>query len=264
MSMLAKSKSELSTKHYSKYESIADAVDSKWKGLYQAGGWIAIVLVAIILIQGAISMISPQPLEGTAIDWFKIFQNNGLLGLLSFEFLMVIYMILSLVIALALYIILRNTQRSLMAIYLALSFIGVMAFIAARPSFEMLSLSNQYTAATTDAQRAMFLSSGQSMVAMFHGTAFQVSYILGSITGFIISVVMLRSNIFSKKIAYIRIASSVFDFGLFVPGIGMYISLFSVLFLLIWNILIARRLFRLGKGVMSENQNLTKIGALGN
>jgi hypothetical protein len=50
----------------------------------------------------------------------------------------------------------------------------------------------------------------------------------------------------------VRIASSVCDFGLYVPGIGMYISIFSVLFLVIWNILIARRLFQLGQNGKEE------------
>ena len=44
---------------------------------------------------------------------------------------------------------------------------------------ELLSLSNQYSAATAAAQRAAALAAGEAMVAVFHGTAFQVSYVLG-------------------------------------------------------------------------------------
>jgi len=90
------------------------------------------------------------------------------------------------------------------------------------------------------------------MVALFHGTAFQVSYILGSITGFLIAAVMLRSSVFSTTTAYLRIGSSVFDFGIFIPGVGLFISLLSVVFLLVFNILIARRLFQLGSSVSNE------------
>jgi hypothetical protein len=35
--------------------------------------------------------------------------------------------------------------------------------------------------------------------------------------------------------------------GLYVPTVGVYISVFSVVFLEIWYILIARRLFQLGQ-----------------
>jgi hypothetical protein len=56
---------------------------------------------------------------------------------------------------------------------------------------ELLSLSNQYSAATAAAQRAAALAAGEAMVAVFHGTAFQVSYVLGSITGLLIAALML-------------------------------------------------------------------------
>jgi hypothetical protein len=226
----------------------AEIEDSQWNWLYRTGGVAALIMIIIILIQFISFMVAPPPLEGTAIDWFTLFQKNGLLGLVAFELLMIIYVVLSIPVSLALFIALRRANQSLTAIYIALSLLGVGAFIAARPAFEMLSLSNQYAAATTDAQRAVFLAAGETMLAIFHGTAFQVSYLLGSITGLIISVAMLRSNVFGKATAYVRIASSVFDFGLYVPTLGIFISIFSVLFLMIWNILVARRLFQLARG----------------
>ena len=71
----------------------------------------------------------------------------------------------------------------------------------------------------------------------------------GSITGLILSLVMLRSTIFSKATAYVRITSSVLDFGLFIPVVGLYVSALSAVLLLVWNIMIARRMFQLGKNV---------------
>jgi hypothetical protein len=226
-------------------ESRAKSKDSAWNSLYQLGGVAALVMVAITLAQFVIFTVAPPPLEGTATDWFALFEKNAFLGLLGFESLLIIYAVLSVLVSLALFVALRQASQSLTAIFMVLSIIGGIAFITARPALEMLSLSNQYAAATTDVQRAAFLAAGNAMVAIFDGTTFQVSYLLGSITGLIISTVMLRSNIFSKTTAYVRIASSVLDFGIFVPTIGLFISLFSVVFLMIFNILIARRLFQL-------------------
>ena len=231
----------------SQVESLSEGTDARWRSLFMIGGVAALILVAITLIQFVVFAVSPPPYEGTATAWFAMFQQNALLGLLAFEFLMVIYVVLSIVVSLALFAALRRVNPSLTAIFMALSLVGAMAFIAARPAFEMLFLSKQYAAAATDIQRAAFLAAGEAMVAVFHGTAFQVSYVLGSITGLIIAAVMLRSAIFSKTAAYLRLASSVLDFGLFVPGVGLYISLFSVLFLMIWDVLIARRLFQLAR-----------------
>lgn len=215
--------------------------------LYKLGGAAALVMVAIIIIQFVVFMTAPPPLEGTAVDWFRLFHTCGIIGLVNFELLMVVYVIVSIPMSLALYMALRKANPSLTALFLALSMVGGMAFIAARPAFEMLYLSNGYAAAATESEKSMFLAAGQAILAAFHGTHFHLSYILGSLTGLIISWVMLKSSIFSKRTAYVRIASSVFDFGLYIPAIGLYISIFSVLFLLIWNLMVARRLFQLGQ-----------------
>jgi uncharacterized protein DUF4386 len=226
-------------------QSKRENVSSGWSSLYKLGGISSLLLVAIVIIQLIVFTIAPPPLDGTAIDWFILFQKNPILGLIHFEFLMIIYVILCIPIALALYTLLRRVNPSWTVLYLILSLLGVMCFIAARPAFEMLHLSNGYAAVKTDAERAIFLAAGEAKVATFHGTAFYINYILGSLTGLMISIVMLKTTLFSKATAYIRIASSVCDFGLFVPTIGMFIAIFSMLFLVIWNIMIARSLFQL-------------------
>jgi len=226
-------------------QSRAESVSSGWSSLYKLGGISSLLLVAIVIIQLIVFSIAPPPLGGTAIDWFILFQKNPILGLIHFEFLMILYVILCIPIILSLYTLLRRVDPTWTAIYLILSLLGVMCFIAARPAFEMLYLSNGYAAAETELQKATFLAAGEAKVATFHGTAFYINYILGSLTGLIISWVMLKTTLFSKATAYVRIVSSICDFGLFVPTIGMFIAIFSMLFLVIWNIMIARRLFQL-------------------
>jgi hypothetical protein len=172
---------------------------------------------------------------------------------------MVIYVVLSVPVVLALYVALRRAGPSLMAVYVGLSLIGIMAFIVARPAFEMLALSlslslslQRLRGSGTDAHRSAYLAAGEATLAVFHGTAFGASYLLGSIGGLIVAAVMLRTTVFSKTTAYLRIASSVLDFGLFVPAIGLSIALGSVLCLTVFNVLVARRLLQLGRGVPAE------------
>lgn len=221
--------------------------ERNWKPLYKTGGIALAAMAGIIIIQMFVFMTAPPPYEGSALDWFELFRANHLIGLVNFEVLMVIYVILSLLPTLALSVLHREASPSFVAIYLALSLVGVMSFIVARPAFEMLSISNGYAAAATDMQRAAFLAAGETLLATFHGMAFQVSYVLGSLSGLIISLIMLKANLFGRTTAWLRIASSVCDFGLYVPVVGLYISLFSVFFLLAWNILVARRLFQLAR-----------------
>ncbi len=56
------------------------------------------------------------------------------------------------------------------------------------------------------------------------------------------------------------ILAGVIGFGLYVPTIGIYISIFSVVFMAIWYILIARSLFQLGQGVSKAEAN--RIGGI--
>ncbi|WP_318503319.1 hypothetical protein [Bacillus sp. T3] len=225
----------------------AEVVDSNWRLLYKSGSVAAVIMVAIILMQFIIFITWPPPLDGSVLEWYELFQNNWLLGILSFEFLMIVYNVLALLMILSFFVILRKINQPLTSIFLITSLLGIIAFIVARPVFEMLYLSNQYAVATTEIQKNMILAAGEGMLAIFNGTTFYISYILGSISGLLISVVMLKSHIFSKTTAYLRIGSSILDFGLFIPTIGLYISMFSVVFLLIWNIMIARRLIQLSR-----------------
>ena len=128
-------------------------------------------------------------------------------------------------------------------------FVAVAAYFASNTAFEMLSLSEGYSAATTEAQRSVYLAAGQAMLATFEGTAFQVSYVLASVAGIMIGAVMLRSDIFSRVAAYALIVGDVIVLGLYVPTKGIFLSVISVPVLWVWYILIARRLIQLGSRV---------------
>jgi len=78
-------------------------------------------------------------------------------------------------------------------------------------------------------------------------TAFHVNYLFGGAALLTISFIMLRSNIFSKATAYVGIITNIMGFTLYVPKIGILLSIISVVGLFIWYIMIARRLFQLGR-----------------
>ena len=140
----------------------------------------------------------------------------------------------------------RTGQRRPIA--LAFGLVGAAAFFSSNPAASMLTLSDQYAAAGGEAQRAMYLAAGQAVLALFTSSAYHASYILGSIAGLTMSVVMLRSPAFGRTAGYAGIAANVLGFGLYVPVIGVWLSLLSVIpFLMIWYVLVARRLLRLAR-----------------
>lgn len=217
---------------------------SNWGNLYKAGGVAALLSVLFFPIQIIVFILNPPP--STIAGWFTLFQNNHLIGLLDLDLLLIFDQALAILIFIGLFIALFRLNPSFITIGTALGLVSTVLFISTNPAFAMLSLSDQYAAAATEAQRLTFLAAGQAAITGWQGSAFQASYILGSIAPVIISLVMLRSKLFSKATAYLGIAANVIALGLYVPKIGAYISVFSVVFLWVWYILLARGFFQLG------------------
>jgi len=224
----------------------ADIADSRWSGLYRAGAWAALIIVALIPVQMVVFTVWPPP-EAVA-DWFARFQSSWLLGLVSADLLFMVSNVLLALVYLGLYPALRRDGESAMVIALVLGFIGIAAYLASNTAFEMLALSNRYGAAATDAERAMLLAAGQAMLQTTTGTSFDAYYILNAIVLLIVAPVMLRGHVFSRTTAYTALASGVL---MLIPSsAGTIGTIFSIASLVPWawfSILIARRLLQLAR-----------------
>jgi hypothetical protein len=220
---------------------------SNWKGLYQTGSVAALVSVLLIPVAIISHIAWPPPAwsPGAAIDWFTLFQSNWLRGLLGLDLSILIGLVLGIPIFLALYVALRQEDQSAMAIATTIALIGTALHLTSNTAFEMLALSRGYAAAVTEAERTMFLAAGEATLAAYYGSAFHVSYILGYVAKIIIGAIMLRGNIFSKTTGYVGILTGISGLGFYLPAIGMLFSIISVVFVAVWNVLIARRLFQL-------------------
>lgn len=135
----------------------------------------------------------------TVIGWFTLLQNDRLVGLFDLFPLDIVSVALMAPMFLALYVALRRASQSWVAIAAVLGFLGIADFFATNTAFSMLSLSNQYAAATTDAQRSLLLTLGQQLLAVNQTTGQFMANTLNCVAGLIISVVMLRSLIFPKR-----------------------------------------------------------------
>ena len=213
-----------------------------WQTLQRVGGVSAIIILALMPIQMVVFLNWPPP--NTVVGWFLLFQNNPLVGLIDMDLLLSVDYVLMLMVFLALWAYLRRANESLMAIALILQVVATATYFASTVAFEMLSLSNQYTAANTDVERSTLLAAGYTMLATWQGTAFNVGYVLGGLALVIVSAVILRShNLFSKVTGYAGMAAGVLAL---VPAsagmIGLAFSLVSLVPTAIWLALIARRL----------------------
>jgi fumarate reductase subunit D len=160
MSVASENQSTANTEsHRRADESKVETEDSAWRSLYRVGGAGALLMAVFIPIQFIIFVAWPPP--SAVIGWFTLFQNNRLLGLLDMDLLLIVDQVLMVLVLLALYIALRRASQSFMAIALTAGLVGIAAYFASTTAFEMLSLSDQYAEATTEAQRSMFLAAGR-------------------------------------------------------------------------------------------------------
>lgn len=223
------------------------AVDGRWSGLYRAGALAALVTAVVIPFQIAAFIVWPPPPYDHIQQWFSTFHHNPIIGLLSMDLLLMIDEVLLVAVVLALYMSLRHRSQSLMVAALGLFFVSIAAYFASNTSFQMLLLSNQNADATTAAARASYLGAGQAMMATYQGTAFIAYYFLGSVAGILIGLAMLRSLAFSRVAAWAAILGNGVGLALYVPVVGVYLSVFSGAVLWIWYFLVARDLWRLGR-----------------
>ena len=239
----------------------AETAEAAWRPLYRVGGAAALIAAGLEItaaLIGIISSSSSSPPPSTVIDYFTLLQHNRFLGLIDLGLFDIAALALLILMFLAVCIALRRVSASFMAIAMILSLTGIAVYLATETAFSMLSLSNQYAAATTDAQRALFEAAGQAMLAeqVGAGTGTYMAFFLLSIAGLIIAMAMLRSALFSKVTAAVGILANgfllVYYIGLAfmsIPlAIGVPIYWTSGLISLIWFILIGLRLFQLGKG----------------
>ncbi|MFN8486251.1 MAG: DUF4386 family protein [Caldilineaceae bacterium] len=241
----------------------SETTNPSWQGLYKVGG-VAALLTAVLIVLGVVTFVvwPPPPPEASVTEWFALFQHNWLVGMLGLDLVMLVSYLVLIPLLLALYIALRRTNEVLMALAATFGFIGIATYFASSRLFEMLALSQQYAAATTDVQRASLVAAGQSVLITYlgsfaapaarsawnyQGTAFNVSFVLWSVAGVLIAIVMLCDANFGKVIGSLGVITFVATFGLFLPVIGVYLSLIGLVVQLVWYLLIARGLCRLAR-----------------
>jgi len=233
----------------------AENANPAYKSLYKLGG-VAALIVAVLILSEAIGLaFYPQP--STVSGWFMLFQSNSIIGLLDFWGLEVPMYIMFTIVFLALYVVLRKANEGCMAIALAFTLLGIGIFFATNNPFSMLSLSNQYAAATTDAQRSTFLAAGQAVLTNTNQRAiggFNMGLFLVSGAGLIVSSVMFQNISFSRLTAYVGILAYALSLADYLrealtssATVALLVILPNVLFLVIWFILVGRRLYQLGR-----------------
>jgi hypothetical protein len=227
-----------------KSEEVVADPDPLWKDLYKAGGISAFLYVVLGLIVPAVllstSNYNPK-MDGAAIlefiasnrEWWIVVQTLTLGS-----------PVFSIITFTALYLALKHLNRSYAAIGVLIAIATQLLFLAYFPVvMGLLYLSDQYATAS-DAQRLVFVSAADGLVAQ--NNAFGPSETMFAISILILSLVMLR-GVFHRGVAYLGIATfaAAIVGQALQPVVGIAYFWWWLLFM-IWFTAIGWKLYKLG------------------
>jgi hypothetical protein len=243
-------------------------IDAKWKTLYRAGA-LAPLIALIFYFSEAIIPIFGGPYPATVEGWFALAQRNKLLALWYLNALDIVSFALLGIMFLALYVALRRVHPSWMLIALYFAMLGAVVFIVPRVlMLSLLPLSDLYVVATTEAQRTVYLTAGETLSHVSTASPQTLGFLFMAVAGLIVSAVSLwsqspgRASVVGKAAAYVGIVGSVVALAnyisrLIAPSIAAILMPLNGLLWLLWWLGISMGLFKLAKIVSDQEADST-------
>lgn len=229
--------------------------DSTWTTLYRIGGAAAVIAALLFRrnLGAEVTLLSGRMPPVAVSDWLALLANDRLLGLAFLNVFDIVNYALVGLIFIGLYAALRRSYPGTAGLAACFGLIGGGVYFASNQAFAMLSLSNQYAAAS-EAQRATLVATGEALLAIDQGTGIYASLFLVTLAGLIFSVLMLRSRVFNRLTAYIGILAHVLLMGYFVllpiaPSLVFLPHVLAAVPLVIWQLLSGWRLIQLARDV---------------
>ena len=226
------------------------------EGLYRLAAACTLAISLLTPLAIVAFVIWPPPYDAPVVDWFEVFDDNWLIGLISMDLLLTGVLILEIPVLIALFAALRLTNQWLISLAVVIGLVGIALHLSSITSVEMLSLSQEYfDPATTEAEKTQLLGAGEAMLARYEGTQFHLNYVVGgTVVPVLISTVMLQSDLFRRSVVYVGIFAAIFNLGLYIPEIGLVLSVFSGLAFLVWYVMLGLRFHALARELETTNR----------
>lgn len=186
----------------------ADATgpDPAWRDLYLTGSVSAILFVVLNVMAIAFDLTAPPPVSGGAAT-LEFIAGHRTVYILE-QYLWLVPGVFAAVVFLALYPTLKHLSRSYAALGALIGGVAWTLTLAipttSRGAPALVYLSDRYAAATTGAERAVFASAAEALVAQNNTPT--VAGILAPVGILIVSLVMSK-GVFHRGIAYLGIAT---------------------------------------------------------
>jgi len=234
--------------------------EKQWNSICTLGGLATIIALLGILLDVVIGNVSGGNLSAlpqTAIDRFTEFHDNRFLGLYHLDLLNIIVQMILIPAYFALFAVHRNVNSAYGLLALVVFLFGSVIMVANNTALSMLELSNKFFSTTDESQKSLYAAAGESMLVQgAHGSpAIFLGFFIPNIANLIMSIVMLKGNVFSKINSWIGIIGSVLmsmyvilvNFGTKVENMATAFAMPGGLLLMGWMIMFTIRLFTLRK-----------------
>jgi hypothetical protein len=240
---------------------------SGWESLYQLGGAAALVIILVSLLDILITFFpwgaTPDPGEGSVIDWFRLIQVNRFLGMRGLGLLNLLTTALAVPVFFALFLttspatVDQRHHQAYAALALIILCIGVTTYIDSNSALAMLALSNRYGLASSEAQRSQIVAAGQVLLAQaedFTPATF-AGFFLTEIAYIVMAAVLARSRFSGQAAAWVGLVGFALmvvstTWATFIPVLydaTVLLAMLGGLLCMTWFFLVARGLFRLGR-----------------
>lgn len=190
-------------------------------------GGVSFAGVGVCYIVGTVLTILIGSAPSSAIDYFASLSSHKLLSLSNF-IAFTIADVLLVPSVVALYLALKDVNKKAVtaASVLMLLFVVFDAGVTEYNSLQLVALTQNYSAATTEAQRLAYTQTANSLLSTLPVSTL-LSFVISSVAVLIIGLVMLKST-FSRRNAIlgvaIGVAGTLAGFYIFLPALSVLLS----------------------------------------
>ena len=172
---------------------------------------------------------------------------------------MMVEQVLAVPIILALFLLVYRAAASATLLGAAAWLMGAILFLGSNTGFEMLALARGYAAAGA-ADQAAYIAAGHGMLASYWdmGTSFVFGYVLSAVGGILLGAALVRARVLGPVAGWLLVVANVVGLGIFLPEVGVAVSLFSVLLLWVWYLRTGWSLVRMVRRAEPRPEGVTK------